>query len=123
MRFIALVFAAFAIAFSAPVDPARASIYDSNVMEELNLEGAQKREMQKLITQSRNRRNAIFREFGIDPNAKPDMSKLQRASSKLIANGNNEKAAARKILNAEQFKIYMRVYDRTRARVTNAARN
>ena len=123
MKFIALLFAAFAIALSTPADPARASIYDSNVMQELDLKGAQKREMQQLIDQSRKRRNAIFKEFDIDPNAKPEMSKLQRASSKLIANGQREKAEAKKILNAQQFKIYMKVFDKTRARVTNAALN
>jgi hypothetical protein len=120
MKFVALLFAVFAIAWSAPADMAAASIYDSNVIGELKLTGAQKREMQKLISQSRSRRNAIFREYGIDPDAKPDMQKLQRASSKLQANAARERAAAKKILNPEQLKVYDKIQRDTRARVMKA---
>jgi hypothetical protein len=120
MKFVALLFAVTAMLLSAPTE-LRASIYDSNVIEELNLTGAQKREMQKLIAQSRSRRNAIFREYGIDPNAKPDVSKLQRAQGKLQANAAREQAAAKKILNEEQYKHYMRIYAQLRARITKAA--
>jgi hypothetical protein len=121
MKFVILLFSAFALALATPVGPAAASIYDSNVIEELKLTGAQRREMQKLINQSRSRRNAIFREYGIDPNAKPDVSKLQRAQAKLQANASREQAAAKKILNAEQYRQYMRIYAQLRAKITKAA--
>ncbi len=120
MRFVVLLFVAFAIAFSVPADPVAASIYDTNVVEGLSLKGAQRRDMQKLISQSRSRRNAIFKEFGIDPNAKPDMAKLQKAQSKLRALAAREKAAAKKILSAEQFRAYEKIQLETRERIINA---
>lgn len=120
MKFVALLFTVFAIALSAPADLAAASIYDSNVIQELQLKGDQRREMQKLIAQSRSRRNAIFREYGIDPNGKPNMEKLQRAASKLQANAARERAAAKKILNAEQIRAYDKIMMETRARIMKA---
>jgi hypothetical protein len=120
MKFVALLFAVIAIALSTPEDLAAASIYDSNVIEELKLAGAQKREMQQLIVQSRSRRNAIFKEFGIDPNAKPDMSKLQRAQSKLQANALRERNAAKKILNSGQLRHYDEIIRKTRGRIISA---
>ena len=120
MRFVALIFTAFAIAFSAPANPAAASIYDNDVVAELNLQGAQRAQMQKLMSQSRSRRNAIFREFGIDPNAKPDMAKLQKAQTKLRANRAREKAQARKILSVEQYRAYERTLLVTQNRIINA---
>ncbi len=120
MRFVALIFAALAITFSAPADPAAASIYDNDVVAELNLQGAQRAQMQKLMSQSKSRRNAIFREFGIDPDAKPDMAKLQKAQTKLKANCSREKSEARKILSPEQYRAYERILLDTQNRIINA---
>jgi hypothetical protein len=120
MRFVALLFAVIALACSAPTELRAASIYDSNVMERLKLSGAQKQKMQKLVSKHRSQRNAIFREYGIDPNAKPDMNKLQRAAPKLQANAAAERAAAKTILSPEQLRVYDEVMRQIRARVMSA---
>jgi hypothetical protein len=99
---------------------ANASIYDADVVHRLHLSGSQKREMQKVIAASRVQRNRIFRKYGIDPNAKPDMSLLQRASSELMANAARERAAARKILNAKQLRLYDELMTEIRQRIMKA---
>jgi hypothetical protein len=98
-------------------DIARASIYDSNVIQHLELTGSQKAAMQKVISESRARRNRIFRKYGIDPDAKPEMSLLQKASSELMANAARERDAAREILNSKQLRMYDQVIKETRQRV------
>jgi len=52
-----------------PIPLVQASVYDSNVAQELHLTGGQKTAMDKLIRESRARRNHILRRHGIDPNA------------------------------------------------------
>lgn len=117
MRFMALLFAVCFIGFSTHADLARASIYDSNVIGHLQLTGTQKQEMQKVIAESRARRNRIFRKYGIDPSAKPDMSLLQRASLELMANAAREREAAQRILNAKQLRLYDALIRETRQRI------
>jgi hypothetical protein len=120
MRFVALLFAVVYFTVSASSDSARASIYDSNVVHHLQLSDTQKHQMQKVIAESRSRRARIFKEHGIDPNAKPDMWLLMRASSALRANAARERAAAKKILNSEQLRLYDAVVRQTRQRIMAA---
>ena len=108
------------IGFFIQPDMANASIYDANVIQRLHLNGSQKREMQKVIAASRVQRNRIFRKYGIDPNAKPDMSLLQRASSELMANAARERAAAKKILNTKQLRLYDELMIEIRQRIMKA---
>src|SRR4051794_23329741 len=104
MRFITLAFAL--VYFCTPVPLAQASIYDSNVVQQLHLKGGQKTAMEKLVQESRARRNYILRKHGVDPNAKPNMWRLMRASSELKANAARERADAKKILTPQQLKLY-----------------
>ncbi|MGH6873830.1 MAG: hypothetical protein ACREDW_02350 [Aestuariivirgaceae bacterium] len=106
--------------FLVQPDLANASIYDADVIQRLHLTGSQKREMQKVITVSRAQRNRIFKKYGIDPNAKPEMSLLQRASSELMANAAHERAAARKILNRKQLRMYDDLMIEIRQRIMKA---
>jgi hypothetical protein len=101
-------------------DLANASIYDADVIQRLHLSGSQKQEMQKVIAASRAQRNRIFKRYGINPNAKPDMSLLQRASSELMANAAHERAAARKILNKKQLRLYDALMIEIRQRIMKA---
>jgi hypothetical protein len=117
MRFIALLLTLLCFGISMQTELARASIYDSNVIQHLQLTGAQKQAMQKVVAESRVRRNRIFKKHGIDPNAKPQMSLLQRASSELLANASRERAAAQKILDAKQLQLYDALIRETRQRV------
>ena len=117
MRFVALLLAVVCFGISIHTDVATASIYDMNVVQRLQLAGTQAREMQKVIAASRARRNRIFKKHGIDPNAKPDMSLLQRASSELLANAGRERAAAKKILNSKQLRLYDALIREIRQRI------
>src|SRR5215211_4837804 len=80
------------------IEPTTASMYDANMIERPRLTGTQKQEMQKVIAVSRAERDRIFNKYGIDPNARPQKSLLQRVSSELMANAAHERAAAKKIL-------------------------
>jgi hypothetical protein len=117
MRFLALLFAVICVGISTPSDPARASIYDSNVVQHLQLSDNQKHKMQKVIAASRARRNHIFKKHGIDPNAKPNMWLLLRAASELKANAAHERDAAKKILNSKQLRLYDALVRQTRQRI------
>jgi hypothetical protein len=117
MRLLALLFAVAYLTISAPRDSARASIYDSNIVQQLQLSGIQKHKMEKVIAESRARRNSIFEKHGIDPNDKPNMWKLLRASSELKANTARERAAAKKILSSKQLLLYDAVVRQTRQRI------
>jgi hypothetical protein len=120
MRLVAVLLAIFCFGFSIHSSVANASIYDSNVIQHLQLSGDQKQEMQKVISASRIRRNKIFRKHGINPNAKPEMSLLQRASSELMANAARERDAVKKILSSQQLRVYDAVIKETRERVMAA---
>jgi hypothetical protein len=117
MRFVALLVAVLCFGFSIHSSVANASIYDSNVIQQLQLSAAQKKEMQKVVSESRIRRNRIFKKHGINPDAKPEMSLLQRASSELMANAARERDAVKKILNPQQLQIYDAVIKETRERI------
>jgi hypothetical protein len=98
-------------------DLAGASIYDANMIERLQLSGVQKQEMQKVIANSRAERDRIFKKYGIDVNARPQKSLLQRASSELLANAARERAAAKKILTRKQMYKYDAIIAETRQRI------
>src|SRR5215208_2494483 len=99
------------------IEPARASMYDANMIERLQLTGTQKQEMQKVIAVSRAKRNSIFNKYGIDPNARPQQSLLQRASSELMTNAAHERAAAKKILTRKQMYQYDTIVAEVRSRI------
>jgi len=102
------------------IELAKASMYDANVIERLQLAGTQKQEMQKIIAASRANRNRIFKKYGIDPNARPQKSLLQRASSELMANAARERAAAKKILTRKQMYQYDSIIAEIRGRIISS---
>jgi hypothetical protein len=108
------------VCFCTPVPLVQASIYDSNVVQQLHLTGGQKTAMEKLIRESRARRNHILRRHGIDPNAKPKMWHLMGASSELKANVARERAGAKKILTPEQLRVYDAIIKQTRRRIMSS---
>jgi hypothetical protein len=118
MRFITVAFALVCFCTSVPL--VQASIYDSNVVQQLQLTGGQKTAMEKLIRESRARRNHILRKHGIDPSAKPNMWRLIGASSELKANGARERAAAKKILTPQQLRVYDAAIKQTRRRIMSS---
>jgi hypothetical protein len=102
------------------VDLAKASMYDANMIERLQLTGTQKQEMQKVIAESRSTRDRIFSKYGIDPNARPQKALLQRASSELMANAARERAAAKKILSRKQMYRYDSIIAEVRGRIISS---
>jgi hypothetical protein len=102
------------------IEFAKASMYDANIIERLDLAGTQKQEMQKVIAASRANRDRIFRKYGIDPNARPQKSLLQRASSELMANAARERAAAKKILTRKQMYQYDSIIAEVRSRIISS---
>jgi hypothetical protein len=102
------------------VDLAKASMYDANMIERLQLTGTQKQAMQKVIAESRSSRDRIFSRYGIDPNARPQKSLLQRASSELMANAARERAAAKKILTRKQMYRYDSIIAEVRSRIISS---
>jgi hypothetical protein len=102
------------------IEPAKASMYDANMIERLQLTGTQKQEMQKVIAVSRAERNRIFNKYKIDPNARPQQSLLQRASSELMANAAHERAAAKKILTRKQMYRYDTIIAEVRSRIISS---
>jgi hypothetical protein len=102
------------------VDLAKASMYDANMIERLQLTGTQKQAMQKVIAESRSSRDRIFSKYGIDPNARPQKSLLQRASSELMANAARERAAAKKILTRKQMYRYDSIIAEVRSRIISS---
>jgi hypothetical protein len=117
MRFVVLLLAVICFGMSTLTHLAEASIYEADVIQRLQLAGTQKREMQTVIAASRARQNRIFKKYGIDPDAKPDMQKLQRASSELSANAARERAAAKKILDSKQLRVYDALIREIRQRI------
>src|SRR5215207_5781953 len=102
------------------IELAKASMYDANVIERLQLAGTPRQEMQKIIAASRANRNRIFKKYGIDPNARPQKSLLQRASSELMANAARERAAAKKILTRKQMYQYDSIIAEIRGRIISS---
>jgi hypothetical protein len=113
---------AFAIIASPSIIiPASASVYDSDVVGRLKLTGKQRSQVQKIIARSRSRRALLFRRHDIDPNAKPEIFKLQRIASELRAILAQQRAALASILTSDQLRQYDAVIAETRSRVMRAA--
>jgi hypothetical protein len=120
-RFALLLAAATAFAMPVTSLPVQASVYDANILGTLKLKGSQRAQAQRIISQSRSQRSRVFKRYGINPNARPDIGKLQRASSELLAIGARERAALSRILNPTQLRAYDTLMSQVRSRVIRAA--
>jgi hypothetical protein len=105
----------------ATTNEALASVYDSNIVQRMNLAGKQRARAQKIIAHSRSQRALLFRRHGINPKAKPEIFKLQRASSELRTILARERAALILIFTPEQLRQYDSIIAETRSRVMRAA--
>ncbi len=98
------------------------TIYDSNVAAKLDgISGDQRAQIRSITQKSRADMLAIFKQYNIDPNAKPNFDKLMQASGPLQAIGRQERQAVAKILAPDQLKQYDRIVGETRTRVRMAA--
>jgi hypothetical protein len=110
--------ALFAGALPASAD----SIYDAKVEQKLKLDGDQKAKVSGIVKQSNADMNAVFKKYGIDPNATPNFDKLTKASDELQAIGRRERAQMKEILSKAQLKQYDKIIADTGARVRKAAK-
>jgi hypothetical protein len=103
--------------------PAHAeNVYDAKVAQKLSdLTDDQKSKVSAITKQTASEMNAVFKKYGIDPEAKPDFDKLQKAGDELQAVARREKAQMKDILSKAQFKQYVKIIDATGARVRKAA--
>ena|SRR5262245_36927645 len=120
-RFALLLAVATVFTTSAVSLPARASVYDVNIIGSLQLKGPQRAKVQAILAETRSQRSKVFRRYGINPDARPDIGKLQRASSELLAIGARERAALSRILDPTQLRAYDGLMSQVRARVIKAA--
>ena len=98
------------------------NIYDSQVLQRIKFAPALRRKVRAVLRQSDREMAAIFRKYGINPNAKPVFSKLRTASSELQNLESREKRKMKKIMSAEQYKAYLELLQETAARVIKATR-
>ena len=117
-----MLVAALGVAGLSFAVPASAqTIYDSNVAAKLDDVSPQQRAAVKDITQqSRSEMMAIFKQYNIDPNAKPNFDKLMQASGPLQAVARKERQAVAKVLEPAQLKQYDKIVGETRTRVRMA---
>jgi hypothetical protein len=98
------------------------NLYDAKVAQKLSdLTDDQKAKVSAITKQTATEMNAVFKKYGIDPEAKPDFDKLQKAGDELQAVARREKAQMKDILSKAQFKQYVKIIDATGARVRKAA--
>ncbi|WP_137390899.1 hypothetical protein [Rhodoligotrophos defluvii] len=107
-----------AVPFGSPSPAAAQTIYDSNVAAKIDgLSSSQRAQVRQITRQSRKQMLAIFRQYGIDPNDKPNFDKLMQASGPLQAVARQERQAMAKVLDPDQLRQYDRIVAETRTRV------
>lgn len=107
---------------AAPDAAFAGNIYDSQVMQRMKFSPGQRGKVRVVLNQSDQEMAAIFRKYGINPNAKPVFEKLREASNELQAVEAREKRKMKKIMSAEQYKFYRALLQETAARVIKATR-
>lgn len=111
------------MALFAAVNAASASnIYDARILQRMTFTSSQRPKVSAILRKSERETAAIFRKYGIDPNAKPDFDKLQSASGELQAMESEEKRAMKQVLTKQQYKTYIRLLQETSARIIKATR-
>jgi hypothetical protein len=106
----------------APANGWASNIYDARILQRMKFSPNQRVKVKRIIRQSDREIAVVFRKHGINPRAKPEFDKLQRASSELQAIEAKEKRAMKKILSADQYKTYLGLLQATAARVIKATR-
>ncbi len=108
--------------FAAPGAALAGNIYDSQVLQRMKFSPGQRPKVARVLRQSDREMAAIFRKYRINPNAKPNYDKLQRASRELQALESREKRKMKHILTPKQFRIYLGLLRETSARVIKKTR-
>ena len=108
---------------STPLAAAQAgNVYDSHIMQRMKFTPKQSAKVRAELRKSQRQTRAIFRKYKINPNAKPDLDKLQEASDELQAVSDREKQHMRSILTMAQYETYLKITKDTEKRIIRAAR-
>lgn len=110
--------------FAASSQPASAqTIYDADYAERIRGVSPQVREQLRAISKtSRAQFMATLGKYGIDPDAKPNMDQLMKASKDLQAISQAEKQAIQPLLKPEEMAQYYSMVAATTQRVREALR-
>ena len=98
------------------------SVYDSHIMQHMKFTPQQSAKVRAELRKTERQTRAIFRKYHINPNAKPDLDKLQEASDELQAVSDREKQHMRSILTMAQYETYLKITKDTEKRIIRAAR-
>jgi hypothetical protein len=109
---------ALTVAASASV---AASIYNANVETRLKLDPSQRSQVQAITQKSWSDTLAVFKKYGIDPNAPPEFNRLVKAANELQAIEKRERNEMKKILTPDQLDQYDDIIERTHIVVRKAA--
>ena len=109
--------------FSIPSqDSFAANVYDTRILERMKFSKDQRAKVMRIIRQSDKDLSVVFEKHDIDPEDKPVLRKLIRASKELKAIETREKREMKEILNEKQYKEYLALLWETASNVINATR-
>ena len=98
------------------------SIYDSHIEQKLKLDDNQKSKVATIVEKTKSDMSAVFRKYGIDPDAKPSADLLDKAGPELQEIQHRERRELKAILKKDQLKQYDKIIEQTSARVSKAAK-
>lgn len=111
------------LSIALPQQAMASNIYDTRVLQRIKLAPSQRAKVRSVLKRSDREMTAIFRKYGINPNAKPVFSKLRKASGELQALESREKRKMKSIMTPAQYKTYLGLLQETAAKVIKASRN
>lgn len=103
-------------------DSFAANVYDTRILERMKFSKDQRAKVMRIIRQSDKDLYVVFEKHGIDPEDKPILRKLIRASKDLKVIERREKRQMKEILNEKQYKEYLSLLWETASNVINATR-
>lgn len=105
---------------SGPVSAA--SIYDSGYTQKIKMTASQRTKVRRINRAATAQVNRIFRKYGIQRRAQPEMSKLMAASGELQSAARAERNALAKVLTPTQLQQYDRIMRDVENRIVRAAK-
>lgn len=115
-------FVVISLLVSAPGFVVAGNIYDSNILQRIKFTSSQRSKVSAVLRRSDKEMSAVFRKYGINPNAKPEFEKLRQAGGELKAVQSRQKREMKQIMSAEQYQRYLEILEQTAARVIKATR-
>jgi len=124
-RFVSIAAGAILVLSAMTIVPgavAAASIYDSGYTSKIRMTAGQKAKVKHISAAARAERRQIFAKYGISERAKPEISRLMKASGELQAMNRNERNQLAKVFTPTQLQQYDALVREVRERVVRAAK-